>query len=344
MILTDTCYVLDPNVLSDSQLNCNNSILSDHLSVRDLAFELYGADARFIDDDKEQPTYENDKAISINHQEERAKIVYGDMWRPDLPELQVIANHWALQDTVLFHHEGHLLNLHHNSMNSCYIDAPFEMLMQSIFPILRQEGYIPFNASNSVDRILHRSSMLYNNRTLGSRYEASRSFRSFVWEEFPSFKPSIMADVDEMFRFLLQEASMDLRGMFTLHFTRKIICPVDGELDAVRDKENAPVRTISPYDIRTRNLWAANSKLINETINTILERRKTVRCPTCDGRAVRKSMAIYHPPFTFFHDGSNAAKHPQNIPFPPHITIHNEPYVFHGKIISTLKEGIHLYS
>ena len=331
-------------MLSDSELNCNNSILSDRLSLQSLGLELYGVDDFLSDLDEEQRMHDNDKERnSIDSQEERDKLIYGDMWRPGLCDPPNIEIEQAVQDPVCFHYEGYLLNLYRNTMASCYIDAPFEMLMQSVFPILHQEGYFLFDKDNLVDRNLYNSFKLYNNANLCDRYEASKSFRSFIWKEFPAFKLSIMADVDELFRFLLQKASMGLCYIFTLNFTRKTVCPEHGDLAVGCDKDNGPVRTISPYDIRTRDLSAASSTQVNATINTVLERSKIVRCPTCDGQAVRKSVAIYHPPFTFFHDGSNAAKHPQNIPFPPHITIHGEPYVLHGKIISTWKEGMHFF-
>lgn len=326
-------------MLSDSDLDCNNSILSDRLSVRSLALEICGPDFNLMDLD----CHGNGEARnSIDSKEERDKLVFGDMWRPGLcdpPEIDIAR---AVQDTVHLYHEGCLLNLYHN-MTSCYIDAPFEMLMQSVFPILRHEGYYPFDTSNLVDRNLDRSLKLYNYHNLGARYEASKSFRSFIWKEFPAFKPSMTADVDEFFRSLLEKASTRLRQIFTLDFTRKTVCPKHGDLGVGRDKDNQTVRTISPYEIRTRDLSAANSKQVNDTINAVLGRSKVVRCPTCDGQAERKSVAVYHPPFTFFHDGSNAAGHPQNIPFPSTITIHGEPYVLHAKIISTWKEGMHFF-
>lgn len=306
MIITNTYFVLDHNMLSDSELHCNNSIISDRPSAGSIALEP-------------------DQGSDISYP----------------PGMEITRDD---QDTVCFRYKGYLLNLNPNKTASCYIDAPFEMLMQSVFPIIHQEGYFPFYLDNLVDRILHHSFRLYNDRTLGSRYEASESFRSFIWNDFPAFKPAIMADVDEFFRILLEKASMKLRHIFTVYFTRKTVCDKDGDLEVVRDKDNEPVRNMNPYDFRTRGLSAASSTLVNETIDTVLERSKTVRCPTCNGRAVRKSMAVYHPPFTFFYDCSNSVEHPQNIPFPPQITIHGVPYVLHGKIISTFKEGMHYFN
>lgn len=153
-----------------------------------------------------------------------------------------------------------------------------------------------------------------------------------------------MADVDEFFRFFLDKASADLQRTFTFEFTRMVTCRTYGDLDVGVDKGNSPIRTMSPYDLRARNMSATKSTVVNAAIITMLKRERTVRCPECDGAALRHTCVKYYPPFTFFFDGSNAAKHPQNIPFPPRITIQDEPYILHAKIQSTFKEGLHFYT
>ncbi|KAI7873494.1 hypothetical protein K492DRAFT_200648 [Lichtheimia hyalospora FSU 10163] len=282
----------DTNTLADSHMDCNNSVLSEHLCVDNIDVWDFDEPATGTQSYEEWELYkpmsttesnegsEDDIGSSADDEEGERNTTSNDDDDDEgegaaaSNDDEELPNH---QDTECIYHEGHLLNLHGNMMSACYIDAPFEMFMQSIFPILYQQADSPFDMTSPVDGILNYAANMYLKGTLALRKKALELFRSFVWDGFSThFKRSVMADVDEFLRFLLDKASAELQYRFTLELSRMVTCPVHGDFDAGIDKENAPIRTMSPYNFRARNLSATKSTVVNAAINAMLKRESEI--------------------------------------------------------------------
>ncbi|KAI9469339.1 hypothetical protein BDB00DRAFT_880174 [Zychaea mexicana] len=79
------------------------------------------------------------------------------------------------------YYDGYLLNLRCNSNGSYYIDAPMEMMLQSIMPNLSIAGRISFNQNNDYDEALRRAYLLYQANDKKKRMMSMRDLRDFVW-------------------------------------------------------------------------------------------------------------------------------------------------------------------
>ncbi|KAL1931335.1 hypothetical protein VTP01DRAFT_9477 [Rhizomucor pusillus] len=106
--------------------------------------------------------------------------------------------------------EGYSLLLNPNQYNSCYIDAPLELLWHSIMPIISIIGsaHTPF-ADNTFASILWGTYEMSKSRT--SRIHALQRFRNFVWASENRFEKGRKSDVLSLSEYLLDNMSEEFK-------------------------------------------------------------------------------------------------------------------------------------
>ncbi|KAF7727784.1 hypothetical protein EC973_007015 [Apophysomyces ossiformis] len=111
--------------------------------------------------------------------------------------------------------------LNPNRDMSCYIDAPFEMLMSAIFPYFTQV-FSHFDEENMFDKALYDAYVLYAKNDDNSRIDASNTFRQFIWER-TQFKRT-MSDVVEFVEDLFSKTSIPFQSLFATQSRKRKSC------------------------------------------------------------------------------------------------------------------------
>lgn len=104
--------------------------------------------------------------------------------------------------------------LNSNESNSCYIDAPFEMLFRCVLPYVKQLFSSLYDECNAFDKVLFEAFYKYVD---GDVVAGSQLVREFVWKESTEFVKGDWNCVYSCFHWFLSNTSSRLRSLFCVY-------------------------------------------------------------------------------------------------------------------------------
>ncbi|KAI8385630.1 hypothetical protein BD560DRAFT_443668 [Blakeslea trispora] len=108
----------------------------------------------------------------------------------------------------------HTARLNSNESNSCYIDAPFEMLFRCVLPYVKQLFSSLYDECNAFDRVLFEAFHKYVDCDVVA---GSQLVREFVWKESTEFVKGGWNCVYSCFHWYLSNTSSRLRSLFCVY-------------------------------------------------------------------------------------------------------------------------------
>lgn len=260
-----------------------------------------------------------------------------------------------------------------NTSNSCFIDATFEMLWNSILPDVAEKLYGLNSANNNeYDNALLDSFKLYITGVKEDTLAASNCIRKFVWGlPGAQFERGEMGDLVELIEHFFNNLSSHITDSICSFEGKSLIrsftCSNDAEHCYVDVHSFMPIITLNcktvvkATEAKTQNRFVSEELFSRDFEKHTILRRINARCREANGctGSLECCNSIFdedqYPPFLIISDTTNhqrqhslfgeetAVDHPF---FPKKIQLFSGfvEYIMQARIYSTDRNGVHFYT
>ncbi|KAI8370075.1 hypothetical protein EDC96DRAFT_542849 [Choanephora cucurbitarum] len=316
------CFLCDHNVSTCNHFMSQFSIDADELTVKTVASNVNDME----EDCVELPDYIDycdEESLEISTldlevaAEEKSFITAEDdvVEKKDAEEV-LIVKRAIIGKPVLIGN----LRPNSNKNNSCYIDAPFEILLRRVLPTINELFVSRCDQRNEFDMILLKS---FNDCTIGNVLAGNQLIRDFVWSHNTLFVKGEWNDAYACFHWLLNALSPSLRSLLS-------VSPVYGFSMPFQQQDESKIE-------------CENSRCVNFESNLISEESITrflfiVNPTNFDPKYVDHKNELkeddYQAYFSeTFSDDVPAVQWPQK-----------PEYALHARVYSTHTSGVHYFT
>ncbi|KAI7849954.1 hypothetical protein BDC45DRAFT_593019, partial [Circinella umbellata] len=234
-------------------------------------------------------------------------------------------------------YDHYLLRLCPWDSNSCYIDAPMELLLQSILPeMLPDNDNITFESTNRFDEELLQAYLAYKNNNYDDRVRGLRLLREFVWSS-TRFDRSFH-DAAEFFQFYVENMSDRLQAAFGARVRCRTTCTSNAfHIQEHHERNNTQIMIhVKPADLNRRFRGYDEQEKTKELSKCILDKLKSIKlkkCSACNSLATRENEIISWPKYMFIRDESAPTGAKEMLTFPTSLELSDDKtYYIQGRV------------